>query len=200
MEVKKMGYIQIPPSFFVYYTLKTKYLNSAKELCPKCKKGPLSFIETNRTLTVTCVNNKDCKNNMSIPVHTYVTHDSMYEKIKQEYKDSVNTILREKFDIMFNYKKPADISEIRNTYLNCKMLYNNVQQQHYDRLQSRKEKYDKLMVQHDELMGMIKSGKGEKNIQVDLNAILNEIRRLAYVKVGDEVILDTDFDREILII
>jgi ribosomal protein S27AE len=198
MEVKKIGYTKIPPSFLTYYKLKTKYVEKSLSLCPKCKKGPLEFDESDRILSVKCVTQK-CENNMSIVVHTYLSYDTLYDKKKKEYEENVNQIVKEKFDIMFNYKKPTDIKKMKNAYIDSKTKLNELQQHYYDKLSARLSIDATLETQRKELIKELKKGKGEKSIQEDLNVVLNEIRRNTYVNIGDHVLPISDFDQEIMV-
>ena len=125
MEVKKMGVIRIPPSYSEYYALQRKY----KTKCPNCKKSPLVFSEENRTLTVVCQTPK-CKSNMDIVIPTYLTFDQLYRSQQEEYVNITNHVLREKFDLMFEYKKTTDLATLKHDYLQKKRVYEDTQRRH----------------------------------------------------------------------
>jgi len=190
MEVKKIGKIRIPPSYTEYYTLQRKY----KTKCPNCKKSPLVFSEENRTLTVVC-QTPSCKSNMAIVIPTYLTFDQLYKDQQQEYIKVTNHVLQEKFDLMFEYKKTTDLATLKNTYLQKKRAYEDTQRRHEQQSQEREKKKRDLETHRETMIQALRAGKP---IKEDLNAILNDIHRTSYIKVGQDPVHVPEFERDIL--
>jgi hypothetical protein len=190
MEVKKMGTIRIPPSYTEYYTLQRKY----KTKCPNCKKSPLVFSEENRTLTVVC-QTKACKSNMEIVIPTYLTFDQLYTGQQEDFRNVTNHVLKEKFDLMFEYKKSTDLATLKNDYLQKKRAYEDTQRRHEEQSQEREKKKRELETQREVMIQALRQGKP---IKEDLNAILNDIHRTSYIKIGQEPVLLPEFERDIL--
>ena len=191
MEFKKMGMIQIPPSYTEYYKLQRKYKNK----CPNCgKKGSLSFSEENRTLTVVC-QTAHCKSNMAIVIPTYLTFDQLYKNQKQDYIDITNHVLKEKFDLMFEYKKTTDLATLKTNFLQKKRAYEDTQRRHEEQSKEREYKKQELEKQREEMIHALRNGK---TIKEDLNSILNDIHRTSYIKIGQEPVRIPEFERDIL--
>ena len=190
MEVKKMKTIRIPPSYTEYYALQRKY----KSKCPNCKKSPLVFSEVQRTLTVVC-QTPSCKSNMEIVIPTYLTFDQLYQSQQQDYMNITNHVLREKFDLMFEYKKTTDLATLKNDYLQKKRVYEDTQRRHEEQSQERERKKQDLETQREAMIQALRAGKP---IKEDLNVILNDIHRTSYMKIGQEPILVPEFERDIL--
>ena len=190
MEVKKIKTIRIPPSYTEYYALQRKY----KSKCPNCKKSPLNFSEVQRTLTVVC-QTPSCKSNMEIVIPTYLTFDQLYQSQQQDYMNITNHVLKEKFDLMFEYKKTTDLATLKNDYLQKKRVYEDTQRRHEEQSQERERKKRDLETHREEMIQSLRSGKP---IKEDLNGILNDIHRSNYMKIGQEPVLVPEFERDIL--
>ena len=190
MEVKKIRTIRIPPSYTEYYALQRKY----KTKCPNCKKSPLVFSEVQRVLTVVC-QTPSCKSNMEIVIPTYLTFDELYQSQQQDYMKITNYVLKEKFDLMFEYKKTTDLATLKNDYLQKKRVYEDTQRRHEEQSQERERKKRELESQREEMIQALRTGKP---IKEDLNGILNDIHRTTYMKIGQEPVLVPDFERDIL--
>jgi len=190
MEVKKMGVIRIPPSYTEYYALQRKY----KTKCPNCKKSPLVFSEVQRTLSVVC-KTPSCRSNMDIVIPTYLTFDQLYQSQQQDYMNITNHILREKFDLMFEYKKTTNLATLKSDYLQKKRLYEDTQRRHEEQSQERERKKRELEKHREEMIQALRAGKP---IKEDLNGILNDIHRTTYMKIGQEPVLVPEFERDIL--
>jgi hypothetical protein len=190
MEVKKIGKIIIPPSYTEYYTLQRKY----KTKCPNCRKSPLVFSEENRTLTVVC-QTPSCKSNMSIVIPTYLTFDQLYRNQQQEYIKVTNRVLQEKFDLMFEYKKTTDLATLKNTYVQKKRAFEDTQRRHEQQSQEREKKKRDLETNRETMIQALRAGKP---IKEDLNAILNDIHRTTYIKIGHDPVHVPEFERDIL--
>ena len=156
-----MGVIRIPPSYSEYYALQRKY----KTKCPNCKKSPLVFSEENRTLTVVCQTPK-CKSNMDIVIPTYLTFDQLYRSQQEEYMNITNHVLREKFDLMFEYKKTTDLATLKNEYLQKKRVYEDTQRRHEEQSQEREKKKRDLETQLDAMIIVFRSGKHIKEVLI----------------------------------
>ena len=185
-----MGTIRIPPSYTEYYTLQRKY----KTKCPNCKKSPLVFSEENRTLTVVC-QTKQCKSNMEIVIPTYLTFDQLYTDQQEEFRNVTNHVLKEKFDLMFEYKKTTDLATLKNDYLQKKRAYEDTQRRHEEQSQERERKKRELETHRETMIQALRQGKP---IKEDLNAILNDIHRTSYIKIGQEPLRIPEFERDIL--
>lgn len=184
MFARKISKITIQSNVHEFYEIKDFFLTKKK--CMICKKKKtLTITETNRTLTVVCTT-PGCKGNMTIPVGTFITYDALYAIRKTKYMNSVNAILRGKFDTLFNLDT-QDLSEMKDDYLNTKL------------------KYDKMFSLHDETVDRKKETlNAEMNLFMDckhahncsseeLNGYLDKMRELSYTKVGTEVIRATEF-------
>ncbi len=185
-----MGTIRIPPSYTEYYKLQRKY----KTKCPNCKKSPLVFSEENRTLTVVC-QTPSCRSNMEIIIPTYLTFDQLYKDQQQDYIKITNRVLQEKFDLMFEYKKTTDLATLKHTYLQKKRAYEDTQRRHEQQSQEREKKKRDLETNREMMIQSLRSGKP---IKEDLNAILNDIHRTTYMKVGQDPVYVPEFERDIL--
>lgn len=190
MEVKKIGVIQIPPSYKEYYILQRKYKNK----CPNCRRSPLVFSEENRTLTVVC-QTKQCKSNMAIVIPTYLTFDQLHTDQKQDFINITNHVLQEKFDLMFEYKKTTDLATLKHEYLQKKRAYEDTQRRHEEQSQEREYKKQELEKHRDAMIQALRAGKSTKE---DLNTILNDIHCTSYLKIGQDPVRVPEFERDIL--
>jgi hypothetical protein len=190
MEVKKIGTIRIPPSYTEYYSLQRKYKNK----CPNCKKSPLVFSEENRTLTVVC-QTPQCKSNMAIVIPTYLTFDQLHTDQKQDFMNVTNHVLKEKFDLMFEYKKTTDLATLKQDYLQKKRAYEDTQRRHEQQSQEREHKKQELEKHRDAMIQALRAGKP---IKEDLNAVLNDIHRTSYLRIGQDPVRIPEFERDIL--
>ena len=190
MEVKKIGTIRIPPSYTEYYSLQRKY----KTKCPNCKKSPLVFSEENRTLTVVC-QTSSCKSNMVIVIPTYLTFDQLYTEQQEDFRNVTNHVLKEKFDLMFEYKKTTDLATLKNSYLQKKRVFEDTQRRHEEQSEERERKKRELETHRGVMIQALRQGKP---IKEDLNGILNDIHRTSYIKIGQEPLRIPEFERDIL--
>jgi hypothetical protein len=190
MNVKKIGKIRIPPSYQAYFDLQ-RY-----KKCPQCRKGKLSFTEDHRTFHVICTT-PSCPNTMSIPIPVYYTFDELYEEKKKGYVASMNTILREKFDLLFDYKKSTTIEPIKQDFLKKRSEFQDIQQRHQERIESTEKAKAELLEQKAEMIQKIKQQAPIK--QEELNTILNELHTLQYIKIGHETIPMPSFEKDILV-
>jgi len=190
MNVVKKGMIRIPPSYQVYFDLQRH------KKCPECRKGKLSFSEDNRTFHITCTT-PSCPNTMSIPIPVYYTFEEIYEEKKKEYVDSMNTILREKFDLLFEYKKATTIEPLKQDFLKKRADFQDIQQRHQERILSSEKAKNEYLEQKLEMIQKIKEEKPVKT--EELNTILNELHKLNYVKIGHESIPTPSFEKDILV-
>ena len=190
MNVKKIGTIRIPPSYQLFFDLQ-RY-----KKCPECGKGKLSFDEDNRTFHITCTT-PSCVNNTSMPIPIYYTFDELYEEKKNNYMASMNTILREKFDLLFEYKKANTIEPLKQDFLKKRAEFQDIQQRHQERIEYTEKSKAELLEQKAE---MIKKIKEQSHVKTEeLNTILNDIHRLNYIKIGHESIPMPSFEKDILV-
>lgn len=190
MNVKKIGTIRIPPSYQLFFDLQ-RY-----KKCPECRKGKLSFDEDNRTFHITC-STPSCPNNMSIPIPIYYTFEELYEEKKKGYVASMNTILREKFDLLFDYKKSTTIEPMKQDFLKKRAEFQDIQHRHQGRIESTEKAKSELLEQKKEMIQKIKEQAPVKT--EELNAILNELHTLQYMKIGHESIPMPSFEKDILV-
>jgi len=190
MNVKKKGMIRIPPSYQVFFDLQ-RY-----KKCPECRKGKLTFAEDNRTFHITCTT-PSCLNTMSIPIPIYYTFDELYEEKKKGYVASMNTILREKFDLLFEYKKSNTIEPIKQDFLKKRSEFQEIQQRHQERVESTEKAKSELIEKKSELIKKIKEQSPVKT--EELNEILNELHKLNYIKIGHESVPMPSFEKDILV-
>lgn len=199
MEVIKLGTIKIPASRTLsdYYELKHKYelmiqkqrLNKKPHINRKClvcgnPKG-LEFYARQNCLYSVC-QTPTCSNNIIIPIHKYTTYENEYDLSKQKYDASVQTILRNKFDILFNYKqsKDVDIEPIRNAYLNSKEYMNLLEQSYQYILESSEKQEKRIHAYHmrDQIIKEIKKGSTSRLLS-QLHEVLKTIHELNYSKI-----------------
>ena len=190
MNVEKKEEIVIPTfTYLDYYRLKAKYEETKK--CPNCKKTDIVFEVSNRILSCVCQTPK-CKSNMRLAEDTYVTYDVKAAQCKKEYTESTNKILREKFDLLFDYKKKHNLESLRNHYLADK--------QDYDALYIQWEKanpdHARLQKDRAELIRKLKEDYSPA-ISEQLNHVLNEIHAIEYKRVYNEIIPTPAYELEI---
>lgn len=190
MNVVKKGMIRIPPSYQLFFDLQRH------KKCPECRKGKLSFEEDNRTFHITCTT-PSCPNTMSIPIPIFYTFDELYEEKKKGYVNSMNTILREKFDLLFEYKRSTSIEPIKQDFLKKRSEFQEIQKRHQERIESTEKAKGELVEQKTELIQKIKEQKPVKT--EELNTILNELHKLNYLKIGHESIPTPSFEKDILV-
>ena len=154
MNVSKQNKITIQSPVSWYYQLKKKY-NHKK--CPTCGKGPLLFLEKNRHLTIQCLQNASCSKNVSIAVDTCFSYDKMYTTHKDAYMDSVEKILKKKFDIIFNYTSNHDIAALKTTYMDTKTEYETMNQLYYQHADQRQAELKPLYETKDEIFQKLKT-------------------------------------------
>ena len=183
MFVKKLEKITIQSNVREYYEIKNIFLT--KQKCKNCgKKKTITLTETSRTLTSVCTT-PDCTSNLVIPIGTYITYDGLYALRKTNYMNSVNTILRGKFDTLFKLDAP-DLSSMKESYLETK--------KYYDKMYSARDiivnsKNAKLNAE----MTLFEDCKTHECSPEELNGYLDKMRELSYTMVGTTVIRSTDF-------
>jgi exonuclease VII large subunit len=191
MNVIKIGLIKIPPSYHEYYKLKSKY----KTKCPRCKAfNSLTFSEDNRILKVVCITPR-CANNMEIVVPNYITFDQLYNTHKEDYIAITNRILKEKFDLMFEYKKSIDIATLKTNFVQKKQAYEETVTRYEEQLQEKKKHQDELEEQRNELIRLLHTGKSIP----ELNDIMNQMHQSAYLKINQEMVRRPEFERDIMV-
>ena len=191
-EVSKVYKIVIRPSNALddYYKLKNIYDESVqkknKRKCIHCQKAymtSLVFQIKDRNLISVCPT-ESCASNMIVPVETCRMYNEFYQESKENYEDTVDTILTTKFKILFGYKheKDSDISHLKELY--------KTNHEHY--LQSIEDYKDIVYPKHhtmlgfeqrrDDLIEQLKNPDADvKKIYDELRPILCEIRKLKYV-------------------
>ena len=132
---------------------------------------------------------------MDIVIPTYLTFDQLYQSQQQDYMNITNHVLREKFDLMFEYKKTTDLATLKSDYLQKKRIYEDTQRRHEEQSQAREKKKRDLEAHREEMIQALRAGKP---IKEDLNGILNDIHLSNYMKIGQEPVLVPEFERDIL--
>jgi hypothetical protein len=152
-EVSKVYKIVIRPSNALddYYKLKNIYDESVqkknKRKCIHCQKAymtSLVFQIKDRNLISVCPT-ESCASNMIVPVETCRMYNEFYQESKENYEDTVDTILTTKFKILFGYKheKDSDISHLKELY--------KTNHEHY--LQSIEDYKDIVYPKHHTMLG-----------------------------------------------
>jgi hypothetical protein len=132
---------------------------------------------------------------MAIVIPTYLTFDQLYTGQQEEFRNVTDHVLKEKFDLMFEYKKTTDLATLKHTYLQKKRLYEDTQRRHEEQSQLREHKKRELEIHRDTMIQALRAGKP---IKEDLNAVLNDIHRTSYIKIGLAPIPLPEFERDIL--
>jgi hypothetical protein len=193
MNVEKKEEIVIPTfTYLDYYILKSRYDETKK--CHNCKKTHIVFDNANRILSCVCQTPK-CKSNMRLSEDTYVTYDVKAERCKKDYVESTDKILREKFDLLFDYKKKHKLEELRSYYLANK--------EEYDSLFIQWEKANPTHVQlQKDRAELIRKLKEEYSPEIaeQLNHVLNEIHAIEYKRVYNEIIPTPAYELEFRVI
>jgi len=132
---------------------------------------------------------------MDIVIPTYLTFDQLYTGQQQEFRNVTNHVLKEKFDLMFEYKKTTDLATLKTKYLQTKRAYEDTHRRHEEQSQEREKKKKELETQRGVMIQALREGKP---IKEDLNAILNDIHRTTYIKIGQQPVSLPEFERDIL--
>jgi ribA/ribD-fused uncharacterized protein len=197
-SAKKLSFkviIQKPvvPQLNEYYRLKNIYEDAiqkqkSQKKCVKCREAnmnTLQFITRDRKLIGICPT-EGCPVNMTIPIETCVMYNDYYMDKKKEYETISNSILSEKFNILFGYKKEqsSNILELKELYIHsfatvqrCIDTYKEIVYPNQERIQEFEQKRDVLV---EEIKGMEFI---PPNIFDQLKQILCEIRKLKYKKI-----------------
>lgn len=190
MNVEKKKNIIIPSNISYYYELKQKFTEN--KTCPECKKRnatQLIFSEKNRVLSCKC-KTSGCLD-VRIYAESYITYDKKYNSIKTNFETVTDTVLREKFDIIFDFKKSDDISSLTKTYLSTKESYRTMYEERYNIVQPNYALRDEYIqtLKHDGIVS-----------KEELNGVLNEIHEQIYTKVHNKVIRKPEYELEILVL
>lgn len=190
MNVEKKDMVTIPIHTYTdYYRLKAKYEETGK--CPACKKPKMVFKIVDRILTATCPT-PSCKSNMRILEDTYITYDEHARRSKQEYEASIDAILRAKFDRLFDYYSSSNIEQLRNHYLGQKEAYDTL----YMQWEKSDPNHPQLKKDRDELISKLKTHDSPE-IHKQLNDVLNELHKIEYTRIYNEVVPTPIYDLEI---
>jgi transcription elongation factor Elf1 len=189
MNVEKKNMVTIPSHTYLdYYRTKSKYMSNHK--CPKCgKKSTVTFKVEQRILSALC---SSCTFQIRILEDTYITYDEHAMRSKQAYENSIDAILRAKFDLLFDYHSSSNIEQLRKKYLEEKVGYDQlyIQWEHSD------PNHPQLKKDRDELIAKIKvHNTPEKHVQ--LNEVLDQLHKLEYTIQYNEVVPTPVYDLEI---
>jgi predicted NAD-dependent protein-ADP-ribosyltransferase YbiA (DUF1768 family) len=199
MEVIKLGMIKFPNhTLSEYYTLKRRYEVSIQKQrekkskaidykCPNCNslKG-LQFYSKDNYLYSVC-QTELCRSNLIIPIYKYTTYEKEYQSSKDKYNESVQQVLKEKFDVLFNYKQGKDvpIDHVRKQYLS-KKEYMNILEQSYRHLLTnpdRDEKRKIAYVTRDQIIDQLKY-QTTTSLLTQLHEVIKTIRDLEYSTIS----------------
>lgn len=201
MNVEKSDYVLLPPKIIEYYRLKIR-AGKKKGKCPLCGQQ-LLFSNKNRILSCEC--KPGCKSNMKFFLNKIITYDELYTTTKQNFVDSTEAVLKEKFNIIFNYKSASDISELKDTYLTDKSRYDDVYTNHYNKVERKNKIINDASKEREEYVNALKQSVQNKtgippHIPDDLNASLDKIHREKYTTLAHETILSPEFDLEVIVL
>lgn len=204
MNIEKQDYIILPPNIVEYYKLKQQVKKAKKDRCPICYKHPLVFLEKNRILSCEC-KTVGCKANMKFFLDQVITYDEFYSITSKNFENSIEAVLKEKFDIIFNYKSVSDITELKDKYITDKSKYDELYAHHYNKVQDKVDfirDANEHKIEHiDAIKKSIKDGNGmPPNIPEDLNAVLNKIHKVKYTTLSQETIMTPEFDLGVTIL
>lgn len=202
MNVEKSNYVILPPKILDYYRLKEIAIKK-KGKCPACGKQ-LIFSNKNRILSSEC-KTVGCTSNMKFFLNKVITYDELYTTTKQKFVDSTEAVLKEKFNIMFNYKSASDISELKENYLSSKLMYNELYTNHYNRLEKKNKIILDATKEKNEYVNALKYSVQNKtgippHIPDDLNIALDKIHRATYTSFPQETMLTPEFDLEVIVL
>jgi len=189
MNVEKKNMVTIPSHTYLdYYRIKNKYMSNHK--CPKCgKKSTVVFKVDKRILSAVC---SACTFHIRILEDTYITYDEHAARSKKAYEDSIDAILRAKFDILFDYHSSSNIEQLRNKYLKEKVDYDQL----YIQWEQSDPNHPELKRDRDKLIAAIKVNN-DPQIQIQLNEVLDQIHKLEYTTQYNTVVPTPVYDLEI---
>lgn len=189
MNVEKKNMVTIPSHTYLdYYRIKNKYMSNHK--CPKCgKKSTLVFKIEERILSALC---SSCKFHIRILEDTYITYDEHAARSKQAYENSIDAILRAKFDLLFDYHSSSNIEHLRNKYLEQKVDYDQL----YIQWEQSDPNHPQLKKDRDELIAAIKVNNTPE-IHIQLNEVLDQLHKLEYTTQYNAVVPTPVYDLEI---
>ena len=193
MLVKKEGKVTIPTHTYLdYYQTKAKYQKNKK--CPICKNPDIVFHMSDRILSVVCPT-PNCKSNMRILSDTYITYHEQFAKYKQDHADSIDEILRAKFDMLFEYRKPDKVEQLRAQYLHTKADCDAL----YLKWNQTNPNHPKLKKDRDVLIQKIKQ-TDDTTIRDQLNQKLDQIHSIEYTRVYNEIVPTPVYPLEIRVL
>jgi hypothetical protein len=190
MNVVKKNTIIIPNNLSYYYETKAKFTEN--HTCPECKKKSdtqLFFSEKNRVLSCKC-KTPGCLD-LRIYTDSYITYDKKYNTIKSNFEEVTHNVLREKFDIIFDFKKAEDISSLTKTYVSAKETYRSLYEERYNFVHPNytlRDEYIRTLKED----GIVSSE--------ELNGVLNEIHTQVYTKVFNSIIRKPAYALEVQIL
>jgi hypothetical protein len=187
MNVEKKNNIIIPNNLSYYYEIKAKF--NENHTCPECKKksdNQLVFSEKNRVLSCKC-KTPGCLD-LRIYADSYITYDKKYNTIKSNFEKVTNNVLREKFDIIFDFKKSEDISSLTKKYVSTKETYRSLYEERDDIVPPN-------YTLRDEYIRTLKEDGVVSN--EELNGVLNEIHTQLYTKVYNSILRKPTYALEV---
>jgi len=121
---------------------------------------------------------------MVIPIENCTMYNEFYQDSKQSYEDSVDTILKTKFKILFGYshEKDSDISKLKEMYKTNHEHYVQCITDYKDIVYPKYHSIVGFEQRRDDLIEQLKNPDIDKQkIYNELSPILCEIRKLKYV-------------------
>jgi ribosomal protein S4 len=132
---------------------------------------------------------------MEIVVPNYITFDQLYKTHKEDYIAITNRILKEKFDLMFEYKKTIDIATLKNDYVQKKQAYEETVTRYEEQLHEKMKHQHVLEEQRNELIRLLHTGKSIP----ELNDVMNQMHQSSYLKINQEMVRVPEFERDIMV-
>jgi hypothetical protein len=133
---------------------------------------------------------------MRVLEDTYITYDENAKRSKEKYENSIDAILRAKFDILFDYNSStSNLEKLRDAYLKEKNEYDEL----YMQWQQTDPNHSQLKVDRDKLIAVIKQEKKGDNRKIyeQLNEVLNQLHKIEYTTQYNERQRTPIYDLEI---
>ena len=178
-----------------YYRLKAR-----GRKCPTCKRGTLFFSVKQRVVSCVC-STPGCPSSMKFYSEEVVLYDTMYMNTKTKLDDSTKNVLHEKFDIIFNYKKKADIAGLKQHYMENKSAMESMNRTHSDRIEKRETILKHSLDIKEQCIKTIHQKRHDKedvgiSLYDDLNHALDTIRNITHMKLYKETTLRPEYSIE----
>jgi hypothetical protein len=132
---------------------------------------------------------------MRILEDKFITYDEQFKQCKTNYTDSVDAILRAKFDLLFEYSKKEPVELLRADYVETKSGYDQL----YLQWKQTDPNHPKLKKDCAELIKKIKE-RYDPAVRDQLNDALNQIHLIEYKRIYNDVVPRPTYDLEIRVL